>query len=209
MFGEVALQDLSLFDNRLIGCGFFFLLLSFAAAAAKSRQSCPTLCDPTDGSPTGSAIPGILQARTLEWVAISFSSAWKWKVKVKSLSHVQLLSTPWTACSLPGSSVHGIFQPRILEWVAFACSVLSFKSSLYIMAINPISDMWFANIFPHSVVCLFTLLVVSSDIQNFTVFMKSSLLFHLLLVPLVSYPRNHCQTYYCATFALSFLLRVL
>ena len=66
-------------------------------AAAKSLQSCPTLCDPIDGSPPGSAIPGILQARTLEWVAISFSSAWKWKVKVKSLSRVGLLATPWTA----------------------------------------------------------------------------------------------------------------
>ena len=61
-----------------------------AAAAAKSLQLCPTLCDPRDGSPPGSPIPGILQARTLEWVAISFSNAWKWKVKVKSLSRVQL-----------------------------------------------------------------------------------------------------------------------
>ena len=68
-----------------------------AAAAAKSLQSCPTLCDPIDGSPPGSAVPGILQARTLEWVAISFSNAWKWKVKVKSLSRVRLLATPWTA----------------------------------------------------------------------------------------------------------------
>ena len=67
------------------------------AAAAKSLQSCPTLCDPIDGSPSGSAVPGILQARTLEWVAISFSSVWKWKVKVKSLSRVWLLATPWTA----------------------------------------------------------------------------------------------------------------
>ena len=63
----------------------------------KSLQSCPTLCDPRDGSPPGSPIPGILQARTLEWVAISFSNAWKWKVEVKSLSHVRLLATPWTA----------------------------------------------------------------------------------------------------------------
>ena len=62
----------------------------------KSLQSCPTLCDPIDGSPPGSAIPGILQARTLEWGAISFSSTWKWKVKVKSLSRVGLLATPWT-----------------------------------------------------------------------------------------------------------------
>ena len=66
-------------------------------ATAKSRQSCPTLCDPIDGSPPGSPIPGILQARTLEWVAISFSNAWKWKVKVKSLSRVWLVVTPWTA----------------------------------------------------------------------------------------------------------------
>ena len=66
-------------------------------AAAKTLQSCPTLCDPRDGSPPGSPIPGILQARTLEWVAISFSNAWKWKVKVKSLSRVRLLATPWTA----------------------------------------------------------------------------------------------------------------
>ena len=68
-----------------------------AAAAAKLLQSCPTLCDPIDGSPPGSSIPGILQARTLEWVAISFSNARKWKVKVKSLSRVRLLATPWTA----------------------------------------------------------------------------------------------------------------
>ena len=68
-----------------------------AAAAAKSLQSCPTLCDPIDGSPSGSPVPGILQARTLEWVAISFSNAWKWKVKVKSLSRVRLLATSWTA----------------------------------------------------------------------------------------------------------------
>ena len=65
-------------------------------AATKSLQSCPTLCDPIDGSPPGSPVPGILQARTLERVAISFSNAWKWKLKVKSLSLVQLFVTPWT-----------------------------------------------------------------------------------------------------------------
>ena len=69
---------------------------SRAAAAAKSLQSCLTLWDPTDGSPPGSPIPGILQASTLEWVAIFFSNGWKWKLKVKSLSHVQLFTTPWT-----------------------------------------------------------------------------------------------------------------
>ena len=78
----------------------FYLFLSnlnAAAAAAKSLQSCPTLCDPIDGSPPGSPVPGILQARTLEWVAISFSNAWKWKVKGKSLSRVRFFTTPWTA----------------------------------------------------------------------------------------------------------------
>ena len=76
-----------------------FMLLYFlsSSAAAKSLQSCPTLCNPIDGSSPGSPIPGILQARTLEWAAISFSNAWKWKVKVKSLSRVQLSATPWTA----------------------------------------------------------------------------------------------------------------
>ena len=62
-----------------------------------TAAACPTLCDPIDGSPPGSPVPGILQARTLEWVAISFSNAWKWKVKVKLLSRVWLLATPWTA----------------------------------------------------------------------------------------------------------------
>ena len=91
-----------------------------AAAAAKSLQSCPTLCDPIDGSPPGSPVPGILQARILEWVAISFSNAWKRKVKVKSFSRVWL-SDPMD-CSLSGSSIHGIFQARILEWVAISYS---------------------------------------------------------------------------------------
>ena len=72
------------------------------AAAARSLQSCPTLCDPIDCSPPGSPVPRILQSRTLEWVAISFSNAWKWKVKVKSLSHARLFKTPWTvACQAP------------------------------------------------------------------------------------------------------------
>ena len=76
-----------------------------AATAAKSLQSCPTLCDPIDGSPPGSPVPGILQARTLEWIAIYFSHAWKWKMKVKSLSCVPLLATPWTAaCQTPPST---------------------------------------------------------------------------------------------------------
>ena len=81
--------------------------LNITAAAAKSLQSCPALCDP----PTGSAVPGILQARTLEWVAISFSSAWKWKVKVKSLSCVRLLATTWTAAhQTPPSASAQVFR---------------------------------------------------------------------------------------------------
>ena len=71
--------------------------LHFIILAAKSLQSCPTLCDLIDSSPPGSPVPGILQARILEWDAISFSNAWKWKVKVKSLSPVRLFATPWTA----------------------------------------------------------------------------------------------------------------
>ena len=82
------------------------------AAAAKSLQSCLAVD------------PGMLQARTLEWVAISFPSAWKWKVKVKSLSRVWLLVTPRTV-ALPGSSVHGIFQARVLEWGAIAFSKIT------------------------------------------------------------------------------------
>ena len=93
-----------------------------AAAAAKLLQSCPTLCDPIDGSPPGSPVPGILQARTL---AISFSNAWKWKVKVKSLSRVQLFAS----CSPPGSSVQEILQARILEWGAIAFSNLALVNS--------------------------------------------------------------------------------
>ena len=83
----------SIFANQK----YFSSTMFAAAAAAKSLRSCPTLCDPIDASPPGSPVPGILQARTPEWVAISFSNAWKWKVKVKSLSRVRLLVTPWTA----------------------------------------------------------------------------------------------------------------
>ena len=100
------------------------LFWDLAAAAAKSLQSCPTLCDPIDGSPPGSPVPGVLQARTLEWVAISFSNAWKWKVKVKSLSRVWLFAIPMD-CSPPGSSSHEIFQTRVLEWVAMRLGTMT------------------------------------------------------------------------------------
>ena len=102
--------------------GIKWVKFTTAAAAAKSLQSCPTLCDPIDDSPPGSPIPGILQARALEWVAISFSSAWKWKVKGKSLSRVQLLATPWTAANQAPPSM-GFFRQEywsgvpLLEWL--------------------------------------------------------------------------------------------
>ena len=80
--------------NLCLRCYSWFLPLGLLLM--QSCQSCPTLCDPIDGSPPGSPIPGILQARILVWVTISFSHAWKWKAKVKSLSHVRLLATPWT-----------------------------------------------------------------------------------------------------------------
>ena len=84
-------------ENFYFSLSLSLSLSSPATAAAKSLQSRPTLCDPIDGSPPGSPVPGILQARTLEWVAISFSNAWKWKVKGKSLSRVRLFTTPSTA----------------------------------------------------------------------------------------------------------------
>ena len=93
---KVRLDKAMVFPVVMYGCESWTIKKA-AAVAAKSLQSCPTLCDSIDGIPPDSPVPGILQARTLEWVAISFSSAWKWKVKVKSLTRVQLLATPWTA----------------------------------------------------------------------------------------------------------------
>ena len=111
-----------------------------ANAAAELLQSCPTLNNPIDGSSPGLPIPGILHARTLEWVTISFSSAWKWKVKVKLLSRVRL-SNPMD-CSLPGFSIRGIFQAKVLEWGAIvfsACQCRRHKSCIF----NP----WLRKIF--------------------------------------------------------------
>ena len=109
------------------------------AATAKSLKSRPTLCDPIDESPPGFPVRGILQARTLEWVAISFSNAWKWKVKVKVLSHVQLFVTPWTAAhqapppwDFPGKSTgvgcHCLLL-RVVESMANQTFDLSFRES--------------------------------------------------------------------------------
>ena len=109
----------------------------YIKAAAKSLQLCPTLCDPTDSSPPGSAVPGILQARTREWVAISFSNAWMWKVKVKSLSRVWLFGTSWTAAHQAPPSM-GFSRQKYQSWVPLP--------SPYIKATLPQS--WFLDLYP-------------------------------------------------------------
>ena len=120
---------------------------------ARSLQSCPTLCDPIDGSPPGFPIPGILQARTMEWVAISFSNAWKWKVKVKSLSHVRPSATPWTAPSrllhpwdFPGKSsgvgchcllhLRGYVRSFLLYWTSHTCYQIFLRKRWDLMDIS-------------------------------------------------------------------------
>ena len=116
--GEV-IETSNLFYYMLIYV--YMAINSPAAVNAKSLQSCPTLCDAIDSSPPGSPAPRILQTRTLEWVAISFSNAWKWKVKEVAQSCPTLCNS--MNCSLPGSSIHGIFKARVLEWVAIALSI--------------------------------------------------------------------------------------
>ena len=101
-------------------------------ATATSLQPCPTLWDRIEGSPLGSSVPGILQARILEWVAISFSTSWMWKVKVKLLSHAQLLATPWTATYQAPLSM-GFSRQELLEWVAIAFSVIATRKCLITM----------------------------------------------------------------------------
>ena len=96
-----------------------------AAAAAMSLQSCPTLCDPIEGSPPGSPVPGILQARTLEWVAISFSNAWQWKSESEVAQSCPTLRNPMD-CTPPGSSAHAILQSRVLE-----CGTIAFSIRLF------------------------------------------------------------------------------
>ena len=103
-----------------------------AAAAAKSLQSCPTLCDSIDSSPPGSPVPGILQAKILEWVAISFSSAWKWKVKVKLLSHVRILATIWTAAYHTPPSL-GFFRQKYWSWVPLPSPTIPLHIFVYLL----------------------------------------------------------------------------
>ena len=119
----------------------WFGITAAAAAAAKLLQSCPTLCHPIDGRPPDFPAPGILQARTLEWVAISFSNAWKWKVKVKSLCRARLLVTPWTAAyqaplsmDFPGKSTgvgcHCLLRESLIVVVKNKCLLNTYSISV-------------------------------------------------------------------------------
>ena len=110
-----------------------------ATAATKSLQSCPTLCDPIDSSPPGSPVPGILQARILEWVAIFFSSAWKWKVKMKSLSRVWLLATPWASAYQAPLSM-GFSRQKYWSGVPLPSPYLSTHLSIYHHLLAPDYD---------------------------------------------------------------------
>ena len=117
------------------------IILNYTATAAKSLQSCPTLCDPVDGSPPGSPAPGILQARTLEWVAITFSNAEKWKVKRKSLSHVWLLATPWTTAYQAPPSM-GFSRQEYWSGVQLPSPILNYMSayfSITLVSLNTIA----------------------------------------------------------------------
>ena len=105
-------------------------ITGISVLSAKSLQSCPTLCNPIDSSPPGSPVPGILQARILEWVATSFSNAWKWKVKVKSLSRVRLLATPWTAAFQAPPSV-GFSRQEYWSGVPLASPWTSLEGPLF------------------------------------------------------------------------------
>ena len=133
----LAIKDSSLLEDRSQS--------SIYAAAAKSLQSCPTLCDPIDVNPPGSPAPGILQARKLEWVAISFSNAWKWKSESEVAQLCPTLSDPMD-CSLPGSSIHGIFQARVLEWGAIAFSGPPYILNLNYPPLDISSKIWPAQI---------------------------------------------------------------
>ena len=119
---------------------------SAAATAAKSLQSCPTLCDPIDSSQPGFPVPGILQAKTLEWVAISFSNAWKWIVKVKSLSHVRLSATPWTAAYQAPPSM-GFSRQEYWSGVRIP-STVSIKANAFVLTFK-LSSLQYKPRYPH------------------------------------------------------------
>ena len=126
-------------------------LFSVSVAAAKSLQSCLTLCDPIDGRPPGSPVPGILQARTLEWVAISFSNAWKWKVKVKSLSRVR---PQWP---------HGLQLSRLLrpwDFPGKSTPIQYFRQIVYLVRVCPMLWLWLTYTKEH----IFVFLIRNSNV---------------------------------------------
>ena len=148
--GSLILIPYSNFPKLFQSYLFKFNFLA-AAATAKSLQSCPTLCDPIDGSPPGSYVPGILQARTLVWVAISFSNAWKWKMKVKSLSCVQLFATPWTAAYQAPTSMgfsrqeywSGVPLPSPLISLNYHQKRLTCCLFIFYLKVNWFGEVWF------------------------------------------------------------------
>ena len=142
-----------LYSSSVYSCHLFLIpSASVAAAAAKSLQSCPTPFDSIDGSPPGSLVPGVLQARTLEWVAVSFSNAWKWKVKGKSLSRVWLLVTPWTAAyQAPQSTLSQIIS---VLYCAHLCMKCSLGISDFLEEISSLS---------HSVVFLYFFALITEE----------------------------------------------
>ena len=161
------------------------------AAAAKSLQSCPTLCDPIDGSPPGSPIPGILQARTLEWVAMTFSNAWKWKGKGKLLSRVRLFLTPWTAAYQAPASMgfsrqedwSGVPLPSPVQllssvqffatlWIAARQASLSITNSRSLLKLMSIESVMPSN---HLILC-HPLLLLPSIFPSIRVFSSESVL---------------------------------
>ena len=197
-------------------CNFAVSPAFHAAAAAKSCQSCLTQCDPIDGSPPGSPVPGILQARTLERVAISFANAWKWKVKVKSLSRVWLFTTLWTAATrllcpwgFPGKSTGvGCHCLEVLY-----CYLIHFLKcwSVWIICVfwnlTSIRHI-FCNIFSYAVGSLFILKLFPSLCKNFLVWWRPTCLFLLLFLlleetysPQIS---DWCQRAHCPCFHLEF-----
>ena len=134
-----CLQFLSSSSSSSSSLSYNFWVQVFCLLAGKSLQSCPTLCDPIDGSPPGSAVPGILQERTMEWVAIYFSNAWKWKVKVKWLSRVLLFTTPWTATH-QAPPPRGFSRQEYWSGVPLPASLSRFMSRIFFfnMTVNGI-----------------------------------------------------------------------
>ena len=122
-------------------------------AAAKSLQSCPTLCDPLDGSPPGSPVAGSLQARTLQWVAISFSNAWKWQVKVKWLSRIRLLATPWTAAHQAPPSM-GFSRQEYWSGMPLPSPAISYSNIIYVF-----SSKYNFSCIPQFMVCITTVIM--------------------------------------------------